>query len=102
MSSETSTWLNSNTLIGFTTKRGHAWHWRAQELFHWRAESRRVAVEVPSDPSQMTHVDDNGQAQRWTVSSTAGRRSAAPMTSQEPSWGSSDRATPATSTKSGS
>lgn len=87
MSSETSTWLNANTLIGFTTKRGHAWHWRAEEqgeqsnhypgpipladvqdrLFHWTAESRRVAVEVPGDSSQMAHLDDDGRVTRWAV-----------------------------------
>lgn len=27
MSRETMTWLNQNTLIGFTEKRGHAWHY---------------------------------------------------------------------------
>lgn len=31
MSRETLNWLNTNTLIGFTDKLGHAWHWRAQE-----------------------------------------------------------------------
>ena len=31
MSSETSIWLDTNTLIGFTDKRGHAWHWRAED-----------------------------------------------------------------------
>ena len=31
MSRETWNWLNTNTLIGFTDQRGHAWHWRAQE-----------------------------------------------------------------------
>ena len=31
MSRETLNWLNTNTLIGFTDKRGNAWHWRAQE-----------------------------------------------------------------------
>ncbi len=29
MSRETLNWLNTNTLIGFTDKRGHAFHWRA-------------------------------------------------------------------------
>lgn len=29
MSNETSQWLNTNTLIGFTEKRGKAWHWRS-------------------------------------------------------------------------
>ena len=31
MSAETSTWLNTNTLIGFTAKRGNAWHYRADD-----------------------------------------------------------------------
>lgn len=59
MSKETSAWLNQNTLIGFTDKRGHAWHYRASDqgaepnhyhgqvpvadvqrrLFGWEAES---------------------------------------------------------------
>ena len=87
MSSESSIWLNTNTLIGFTDKRGHAWHWRAEEqsaqsnhypgavpiadvqdrLFHWTAQSRRVAVEVLDDAGNMTHLDDDGHAQRWAV-----------------------------------
>ena len=31
MSKETLSWLNTNTLIGCTDKRGMAWHWRAEE-----------------------------------------------------------------------
>ena len=31
MSQETSRWLNTRTLIGFTDKRGNAWHYRADE-----------------------------------------------------------------------
>lgn len=31
MSQETSNWLNNNTLIGFTEKRGNAWHYRKSE-----------------------------------------------------------------------
>ncbi|NJP91611.1 DUF932 domain-containing protein [Nonomuraea sp. FMUSA5-5] len=31
MSAETLTWLNQNTLIGFTGKRGTAWHYRASQ-----------------------------------------------------------------------
>jgi hypothetical protein len=30
MSQETSRWLNTMTLIGFTDKRGHAWHYREE------------------------------------------------------------------------
>jgi phage/plasmid-like protein (TIGR03299 family) len=57
MSEETATWLNTMTLIGFTDRRGHAWHYRAsaqhaepnhypgaipvedvrRRLFHWTA-----------------------------------------------------------------
>jgi len=31
MSDETSEWLNQNVLIGFTAKRGKAWHYRATD-----------------------------------------------------------------------
>lgn len=31
MSKETLAWLNTNTLVGFTEKRGQAWHWMAGE-----------------------------------------------------------------------
>jgi phage/plasmid-like protein (TIGR03299 family) len=31
MSAETSEWLNTNTLIGYTDKRGHAWHYRESD-----------------------------------------------------------------------
>lgn len=31
MSAETLSWLNENTLIGFTEKRGNAWHYRASD-----------------------------------------------------------------------
>lgn len=66
MSRETSLWLNTNTLIGFTEKRGKAWHYRASDqgqepnhytgpipvadvirrLFHWDAVSVPVAVDL--------------------------------------------------------
>src|SRR5512132_2160902 len=75
MSKETLRHLNTNTLIGNTDQRGTAWHYRAEEqgeesnhypgpipvedverrLFHWRAESRPVAVEIPADLDTMTH-----------------------------------------------
>ncbi|ABW12007.1 hypothetical protein Franean1_2577 [Parafrankia sp. EAN1pec] len=67
MSKETLTWLNDNTLIGFTDKRGHAWHYRADQqqgeanhypgpipvadverrLFDWRALEQPIYVESP-------------------------------------------------------
>lgn len=66
MSQETSNWLNQNTLIGWTSKRGNAWHYRASEqgaesnhyplavptadverrLFHWKAEESPISFEV--------------------------------------------------------
>jgi hypothetical protein len=85
MSRESITWLNTNTLIGFTEKRGHAWHWRAEEqgdasnhypgaipitdvqdrLFYWQAESRRLAVEVSADLQSMTHLSAESTPARW-------------------------------------
>ncbi len=74
MSRESLQWLNTNTLIGFTDQRGHAWHWRAQE--------------------------QNGTSNHYPRSCRTGRQSAAPTPTA--SWGSSVPATPATSTASGS
>lgn len=85
MSKESLTFLNTNTLIGFTEKRGHAWHWRAEEqgdvsnhypgaipladvqrrLFHWHAESRRLAVESPANQASMTHLSHDGTPAHW-------------------------------------
>ena len=44
MSSETMTHLNTQTLIGYTSKRGHAWHYRASEQ---GAESNHYEHAVP-------------------------------------------------------
>jgi len=69
MSRETMEWLNSNVLVGFTDKRGSAWHYRAdlqggepnhypgavpvgdvrRRLFGWDAESWEVYVRRPGD-----------------------------------------------------
>ncbi len=38
-----------------------------RRLFSWHAESRRLAVEVPSGPESMTHLTENRQPMRWTV-----------------------------------
>jgi phage/plasmid-like protein (TIGR03299 family) len=85
MSKETLAHLNPNTLIGFTDKRGTAWHYRADEqgdepnhypgaipvpdvqrrLFGWHAESRSLAVETPADIASMTHLDADGEPARW-------------------------------------
>jgi phage/plasmid-like protein (TIGR03299 family) len=44
MSKETTAWLNTNTLIGFTDKRGKAWHYRASDQ---GAQSNHYAGPVP-------------------------------------------------------
>jgi phage/plasmid-like protein (TIGR03299 family) len=44
LSAETSTWLNTRTLIGFTDQRGHAWHYRAD---HQAAEPNHYPGAVP-------------------------------------------------------
>jgi phage/plasmid-like protein (TIGR03299 family) len=82
MSKETSQWLNQNTLIGFTDKRGNAWHYRASDqgvesnhytqavpikdvrrrLFNFTAEERPfyVATEIGDDgePGGLILVED--------------------------------------------
>jgi len=86
MSQETSKWLNSNTLIGFTSKRGNAWHYRASEqgaesnhyplavpvadvqrrLFAWKAEESPITFEVGGkqyvDPTRKGIVRPDTQA----------------------------------------
>ena len=85
MSRETLDHLNTQTLIGNTAQRGNAWHYRAdlqgdepnhypgpvpiedvrRRLFQWHADARRIAVEIPADPSTMTHIDDAGAPMAW-------------------------------------
>jgi phage/plasmid-like protein (TIGR03299 family) len=87
MSRETLQHLNTVVLVGNTDQRGHAWHYRAdlqadepnhypgpipiedvrRRLFDWLAIPRRVAVELPADPTTATHFDAGGQPQRWVV-----------------------------------
>jgi phage/plasmid-like protein (TIGR03299 family) len=83
MSAETAQWLNTQTLIGFTDKRGHAWHYRAEaqgdepnhypgpvpvpdvarRLFAWDALSRPLSVSLPTDDlAAADGIDDTGQA----------------------------------------
>lgn len=74
MSQETSQWLNTKTLIGFTESRGNAWHYREEEqgdesnhyvgavpledverrLFNWEA------VEVPLPAIPMSEITTEG------------------------------------------
>lgn len=81
MSQETLTWLNQNTLIGFTSKRGNAWHYRASDqgaeqnhyvgaipvddvkrrLFHWRAVEAPISAKIPPV------MDANGVGEAITI-----------------------------------
>lgn len=90
MSNETLEHLNSNTLIGNTDHRGHAWHYRAdlqtgepnhypgpipvedvrRRLFDWEAVSRPVAVEQVADLETMTHLNEFGIPVRWEALSS--------------------------------
>jgi phage/plasmid-like protein (TIGR03299 family) len=85
MSRETAQWLNTQTLIGHTDKRGHAWHYRAEEqgdepnhypgavpvadvrrrLFGWDAVPRPVAVQLPADLVTATAITDDGEPIRY-------------------------------------
>lgn len=75
MSRETLEWLNENTLIGFTEKRGHAWHYREgsnnhypgavpledvkRRIFNWEAVERPVYVAATDAPdAPMVEVPD--------------------------------------------
>lgn len=77
MSKETASWLNNNTLIGFTDKRGHAWHYRADEqgaepnhypgavpvadvkrrLFGWHAVEGSISATVLSEAGVLVVQD---------------------------------------------
>jgi phage/plasmid-like protein (TIGR03299 family) len=87
MTKETLLSLNTQTLIGNTSQRGTAWHYRAElqgeepnhypgpipagdvarRLFGWRAQSRPVAVERPADAATMTHLSAAGEPVRWVA-----------------------------------
>lgn len=84
MSTETLAWLNANTLIGYTDKRGTAWHYRASEqgdesnhypgavpvadvrrrLFAWSAEERPLSVELPATFDEATTLNAAGEPVR--------------------------------------
>src|SRR6476619_7209863 len=87
MSRETLQHLNTNTLIGTPHARGRGWHNREEQqgsesnhypgpipiedverrLFHWQAQSRRIAIETPADLETMSHLSDDGKPTRWAV-----------------------------------
>lgn len=80
MSAETSTWLNTSTLIGFNAQRGHAWHYRAgdqgeepnhyagavpvadvqRRLFSWDATTAAVFAEYFTEDG-FTRLPDAGR-----------------------------------------
>jgi len=82
MSSETSVWLNQNTLIGHTDTRGHAWHYRAvdqgdesnhypgaipiedvrRRLFHWEAVEANVSATIITEDGVHTIADTSRKA----------------------------------------
>ena len=75
MSRETSQWLNQNVLVGFTSKRGNAWHYKSTDqgtepnhyeqaipvedvkrrLFHWKAIEAPVFVQVPKNDAHFAY-----------------------------------------------
>jgi phage/plasmid-like protein (TIGR03299 family) len=77
MSQETLEWLNANTLIGFTSRRGHAWHYRASDqgsepnhyagaipvrdvlrrLFHWQPTEGTVETTFMTEEG-VTRITD--------------------------------------------
>lgn len=87
MSRETLQWLNTNTLIGQTDKRGTAWHYRASDqgdepnhypgfipvgdverrLFHWEALSRPSITTLPCEVDVMDGIGDDGIPFRYIV-----------------------------------
>lgn len=87
MTRETIADLNTNTLIGFTDKRGKAWHYRASEqgtesnhyagavpvedvrrrLFDWTAEPRALSVALPASVETMTGFDAEGNPIRHEI-----------------------------------
>ena len=76
MSQETMTWLNENVLVGFTAKRGHAWHYRQgadnhyvgaipvedveNRLFDWQAE-RWQPQAIKMDENGIESITDHGR-----------------------------------------
>jgi phage/plasmid-like protein (TIGR03299 family) len=95
MSQETIEWLNQNTLIGHTEKRGNAWHYRAsaqgdepnhyegpvpvadveRRLFHWTAQEVPILHQVPCDldvEGGISGIDDNGNM--YQVRAIPGRK----------------------------
>ena len=88
MSKETTAWLNSNVLVGYTAKRGTAWHYRADEqaaepnhypdaipvedvrrrLFHWQpVEATMTARYTLMDESGVEAIEIPDQERKVIV-----------------------------------
>lgn len=87
MTRESSQWLNQNVLVGYTDKRGHAWHYKASDqgeesnhyagaipvadilrrLFNWQAIELPVSVQVPASLIDATGIDGAGNGYRNIV-----------------------------------
>lgn len=87
MSKESSQWLNNNVLVGFTEKRGHAWHYKADDqgaepnhypgaipvedvrrrLMAWKAVELPVCIPVPCTIDEAETMDASGHPVRYVV-----------------------------------
>lgn len=68
MSRETSEWLNSNVLIGFTERRGNAWHYRADHQSPWDylSEDGELVIGVGNHyPNAIPLQDVKGRLFNW-------------------------------------
>src|ERR1039458_6759621 len=84
MSQETLEWLNQQTVIGHTDKRGNAWHYREsaqgeepnhytgpvpvgdveRRLFHWTANESPIFVKLPASLEDATLMNEDGTGAR--------------------------------------
>lgn len=85
MSKESEEWLNQNILVGYTAKRGNAWHYREsaqgdepnhyenavpladvrRRLFSWEIVERPLYLAIPASIEEMTNLDANGEPAKW-------------------------------------
>ena len=68
MSQETTQWLNTNVLVGFTDRRGNAWHYRADHQTPWdyTAEDGELVIGVGNHyPGAIPLADVKGRLFNW-------------------------------------
>lgn len=95
MSAETTTWLNTNVLVGMTDQRGNAWHYNEaaqgaepnhypagipvddvlRRLFSWEAIELPLHINLAAGVDDADSIDANGQATRRVE--VAGRKAIA-------------------------